>query len=1746
MINPVKIGRDLKNIYLTYLDTGIPLREKCYAEERRKMYNENGVIMHSPIIEIVHKYEGVVSLSDFCKQNALSSDISTFLNRGLLKTDDGSEMKIYSHQEKSIEAILKHKKNVVVTTGTGSGKTECFMIPVISNLVEESKNWLTPEERNHAVRTLILYPLNALAEDQMIRLRKSLESDDVKKWLDENRKGNRFTFGRYTGRTPGKQNESRNSALAKYKATWEDLKSQKETNPDSFKSRQFSIPCTDNDSAELIVRQDMQKNPPDIMITNYSMLNIMLMRQREEAIFEKTKKWLQEDESHIFTLVIDELHTYRGTAGTEVAYILKVLLNRLGLSSDSKQVRYIASSASLDKCEKTNDFLSDFFGVPASTFEIISDVSKNSVMKESLPEWPIDIFETLRTSCEEITEENISKIQDIIIQKYGFKNFYDFVSTYKLTEWLQFSMQDDNGITTARTVDYMAQKLFGENKNRNAYIECLISLINATKDTNGNYVQPIRAHYFARNIDNIWICSSSNCDALDVAFKDPKRKFGKLYSRPVNRCSCGAKVYEAVVCRQCGEIFLSGYENDIKEQGNRIFENNRPLLHKGEPAPTILFKRTPGQEPFDDEKHWLNIKFDCISGEIKRDRMEGEFCEYDKKDSKAPFPERCPACAWKISYQEEQQTLTPLYHHGTGVQKLDQVFADSLIRILKDKKEKSKLILFSDSRQGAAKLSAGIELDHYRDEIRLAMLKSLGSETECLSYLRKWRNKEIEYKEIPEELKTGILKETYFKEIKDAIRSELDGDDPERDLDSDLNASNTDIEHIVDSVIEKLLKTGINPAGPYPSYKEYGDNEKWTRTVDWKNNRYLTDSSSQENFYEKVRAKCRAELLAAAFGSTKRTFEQLGLGYFKVKATNGGDQEFFDSAIRIMGESWRIYDKDRTYLPKGFPKRLWKYAEKVYGETMRGNHPKMDELKRALITLEIVKSDEDIALTGKGIGFVSSEQCSFIWECNRCGTIHLHRSKGICTFCGETLPDAKNIKDFEKPNSLYTSDLLGDELSRLHCEELTGQTDDNDALDRQRLFQGIINKEKKERKEVDEIDLLSVTTTMEAGVDIGSLSAVMMGNVPPQRFNYQQRVGRAGRRNTPLSLALTVARVNSHDQSHYMQPERIVAGQPTIPYIDLRSTDILKRFIIKEVLRKAFLEKGIRVEKSSIHGEFGTIEEWRENSKHIQSWLSDNKSVVHEIIYTYAEKITENDRKKIEDDICNNLIANINLKIKKDGFIQNELSERLAATGMLPMFGFPTQIRYLYEAAPTSFPPKKVTDRQMDLALTSFTPGCEIIKDKKVLKSIGFIHYESNRGQPVAKDGLHIFERQKLLSCANCSYITLKNKEETNTCPICKSEINPIDDVATPLGYLTDYKNKTDFDGRFEWMPMVSETRIDTEQTEITLKGLPNTNLFVGNNEYPEKGVVSTINTNKGNLFSLVRSKKYAGWYDSDYITFKKDFDFDESTRTSFALLSSKITGVLEICISSKNKAINIFPLKGTSQDEKLEIERLRALKGAFLSWGNLLRKSITHHLDIETTELTVDYFIRRENDSDDSVKGGVFMVEQLENGAGYTTFLGQTDTQNQKDIFLKPLSKDGSIYEQIVKDEHKNSCDSSCYDCLRDYYNQKHHEILDWRLGLDLAQVAADKNFVPAIMEKNGYWYPLIQNRLAALKKINADEIFIEERHESFIITEKSEHFLLVHPFWSSEKISTLMTQYELDNAAPLYISSLIRNLKV
>src|SRR5439155_18519746 len=122
---------------------------------------------------------------------------------------------------------------------------------------------------------------------------------------------------------------------------------------------------------EMWSRWDMQDAPPDILITNYSMLNIMLMRTIETPIFDLTPQWLAGARDRVFHLVVDELHTYRGTPGTEVAYLLRVLLDRLGLPPDSDQLRIIASSASLESGTAGLEYLEQFFGRDRARFRVI-------------------------------------------------------------------------------------------------------------------------------------------------------------------------------------------------------------------------------------------------------------------------------------------------------------------------------------------------------------------------------------------------------------------------------------------------------------------------------------------------------------------------------------------------------------------------------------------------------------------------------------------------------------------------------------------------------------------------------------------------------------------------------------------------------------------------------------------------------------------------------------------------------------------------------------------------------------------------------------------------------------------------------------------------------------------------------------------------------------------------------------------------------------------------------------------------------------------------------------------------------------------------------------------------------------------------------------------------------------------------------------------------------------------------------
>ena len=1762
MIDAIKIGRELREEYLGYLDTGIKIRYQSAREERKKLFEIPGVLMQPPFIEVTNKYTGNETLDEVCSRLGLAPEFASFVEQGLFNRDffgDNKPIKLFEHQVDALDAAVNRKKHVVVTTGTGSGKTESFLLPLFYRLFREAGSWKNPhvEKRTRAVRCIILYPLNALAEDQMVRMRKSLDDarpdgSGPKPWLEKHANGNILYFGRYTGKTPKSWNDEKRSSMSRRDALsqWDGINTvikdsylrYMETKVEdalySYKENRqlrFSIPNPEETSAELNTRDEMKATPPDIMITNYSMLNVMLMRKEEDDLFERTKEWLAEDrENNVFTLVVDELHTYRGTSGTEVSYIIKMLLDRLGLDADSPQVSFLGSSASLVDNDESKQFLKDFFSVSADDrFYIRGDKAKNGIdVETSFSDEEIKLLNDIHEIC--ISSEAIAGDVEKYVESAAGETISRYVRKNHYIEMLRKACGD----TSAINIENLAKSFFGEyNEGTEGLVEAFLVLINLTKDDTG-YVQPLRAHYFARNIDHMWTCSNPSCTCVEN--KEDSRFFGKLYYKPTKKCTCGGAVLELIICRECGEVFFSSYytedEND-RMALNLELNDSSPMKNKRRTVIAFSHGREADMKflgAYDNTKQqgWRKCDLDYFKG-VCRINSSGKYLIYtSSEDMPTEFPEKCPNCETVIKVSDKN-SITPLYFHGSGVQKVNQIFADKLMRIIGETTDKPKLVLFSDSRQAAAKLSAGIELEHYLDTLRAALLESFSESKGEVSYLKEFfESGDPRYwKTVPSEINDKVVNNSTLNSLRLGILEYLiyGSEENKSKLKEQLDAPGIDIESVYERAWKKLLAEGINPAGPYPksSVYEVGSVKiDWTELMDWDSETpYFKEklNEDEKGFRRELTAAARVRSLEAIFGhGTSSSVEQLALG--RIACIHNTDNEKLNSVIRILGENSRIINNSAGFtVNDSVPQIVRDYLSKVG----IGRKDVKDYFKDNLANNGLTEKDEN-GLTGDNLVFIQASPDDKAWICRKCGTVHLQPSGGVCVNCYATLDDScvTTVGEYRKNNRNFYVNRLN-KVKRLHCEELTGQTDFQNSTRRQNLFQGF-SSDSGVIKKVEEIDILSVTTTMEAGVDIGSLSGVMMGNVPPQRFNYQQRVGRAGRRGIPLSVALTVCKVNSHDLTYYQQPERMVSGAVGKPYIDLRSIDIAERIINKQVLREAFASGPflIHSSSSSVHGSFGDVADWEGNKVELERWLGRNKDKVSRIIgvvirNTPLSADSENYKTILKK--VNNLPKRISdIILEKREFNQAELSERLAGAGLLPMFGFPTQVRNLYCESPLKKKRNEslnVVDRDEGDALYSFAPGTEVIKDKKVYKAIGFFDYATEKGRNVQKDGLNLYKEERLYCCNDCNVSLFERVTDEKTvekCPTCGQPLQP-KLVASPLGYCVDFapNQARDFNGRFEWLPMKSSVTLDVKRSEINLNRLAQANISFGVNKEPSSGVVNTINTNKNKGFA-VRNTENNGWVLSDYILTTGGRLKPVSVEQNVSLMSSKVTGVLEVKITSTNEDVSI----SLNSSEKKQAY----VKAAFLSWGTMLRKSIADYLDIDVSEFSMNYCkLKLDRDTIEPV---IYFVEMLANGAGYADRIASSP-EIAREALIDNLDMNSSRYVNILLDKkHTSTCDSSCYDCLQDYYNRDIHSLLSWRLGLDLSRIASDSSFVPSLEED--YWKENIGKMLSSMKASQDIDDF-EQKGESWVINKGNSRYFLVHPLWSRKKIESVASSLGL-----------------
>ena len=208
---------------------------------------------------------------------------------------------------------------------------------------------------------------------------------------------------------------------------------------------------------------------------------------------------------------------------------------------------------------------------------------------------------------------------------------------------------------------------------------------------------------------------------------------------------------------------------------------------------------------------------------------------------------------------------------------------------------------------------------------------------------------------------------------------------------------------------------------------------------------------------------------------------------------------------------------------------------------------------------------------------------------------------------------------------------------------------------------------------------------------------------------------------TAQSYAITICRSGPHDDYYYNNPERMTGDKPPQPYLDLGREEIIQRVISADALKLAFDSFDVRPEPNfeSIHGAFGKVENWfSENRERVKEYLKSSKDisnlVEHMCAYTPHQEVSK--KKVIESFIRNELIQKIDSIVDDTNFIQQELSQRLATGGILPLFGFPTQVRQLFEfrSNEAKLENQVISDRSLDHAIWSFSPGSEVPKDKKI------------------------------------------------------------------------------------------------------------------------------------------------------------------------------------------------------------------------------------------------------------------------------------------------------------------------------------------------------------------------------------------------------------------------------------------------
>lgn len=1251
-----------------YIDATYHIGHPTLIAQREDLLLEDGVLFREPFFESTPRYKATRRFADLELDPAVQTLFGSLTQKPQILFDPP-----YTHQADALELAVRDGLSLAITTGTGSGKTESFLLPMLAKLAREAAN--RPDSfAEPAVRALILYPMNALVNDQLGRLRLLLGDPRVtalfSKWA-----GRPARFARYTSRTlyPGvrtrKKDQRRlkpiedfyiylidqaedssspwHDEAVKLKGTLEklgkwpvkpDLKAwygEKGTHWRDSATGEFIRAVLQPDDPELLTRYEVLQSPPDVLITNYSMLEYMMMRPLERPVFDATRKWLADNPDERFLLIIDEAHLYRGAAGAEVALLLRRLRSRLGISADRVQV--ICTSASFDDREYARKFAAQLSGKSDADFRTVEG---HLAFRE--PAGPGSVTDAEALDAVALTKyyeaEGDEARQNAVRELLEYRSVsidptksVGQLLTAALESFEPLGLLVNETMKQARPVDELGTTLFPgvEPALASRAASTLIALGSAARLSEDDAgLLPCRVHAFFRGLPGLWACLDTECPEVDRTRHSDPGPVGKLYAQPQAICQCGARVFELYTCRHCGSAYARAYTDNVEEPdflwhepggafqsvGGAIAELSPLDLLLEPPAagavePADLDLVTGRLQPGGERMRSLFIPpADQRSGQVVRGGGGDDDDDDDERRHEYGEFKPCGVCGQTAAFNRSS-----VQDHQTKGDQPFQALVTRQIEVQPPGTDYSdfaplrgrKVLVFSDSRQVAARLAPNLQNYAMRDVIRPLILRGW---TEIAGFQNLGQQMNLDRLFVAVMVGAKRLRVRLRPELKPGesmYALERVGDAVSRGaLEGDV-AAQADLLFINDPPPQSLLRAiYVTLTDRYYGLASLGLASIGELARDSDELAKLADIPGVATTADSKLALVRLWLAQWAMPSAGVWFSAMNSDWLNTKGGVKPKNGKFAAIDRWLGTPAAKSAFQRQWLPT----LLQKFCEPIANNKFR-----------------LLASRVALQIEGQW-GYC--EHCRYTQRpfpgTDRCVSCLQHHAVRVLD--PNTDPVFRARKGYYRSSSVRAlrtpPETPMNIIAAEHTAQLNAAQSDevfSKAEEYELLFQDVdITRPGSDETRRSAIDVLSCTTTMEVGIDIGKLSGVALRNMPPSRANYQQRAGRAGRRGNAVATVLAFGSADTHDDHYFREPAQMIRGSVNDPVLTLDNDEIARRHVIAYLLQRYHQDRlpAIPLDaQPQLFEVLGTVDEFLGttsplNRTDFERWLRENEDTL--------------------------------------------------------------------------------------------------------------------------------------------------------------------------------------------------------------------------------------------------------------------------------------------------------------------------------------------------------------------------------------------------------------------------------------------------------------------------------------------------------------------------------------------------------